>query len=114
MGATSVTGTGRGSVDTQKGSERTSMGVGGLIGPHVIAAGTATLSTNVVTFQVPLPTNLTAHYVVLATTLNATTANAVAVTSFAVDTTTKEGTIALKGAGASDVIYWAVIRVGVS
>ncbi len=131
MGATSVTGVGHGSADGfNKGSDHQSLSVARLIGPRIVAAGVRTLSSNVATIQVPLPTSATADYCVQATAFNATTANAVAVTVFtiAAETTTQAGnaiidqdnvtvtfydaTISFKGAGATDVVHWAVVKIG--
>ncbi len=131
MGATSVTGVGHGSAEGwNKGSEHMSLSVNNLIGPRVVAAGSATLSSNVISIQIPLPTSDVADYVVQATAKNATTANAVAVTTFSIasETTTQnnnnlinassvtetfyDATLAFKGAGATDVVYWTVIKVG--
>jgi hypothetical protein len=115
MGATSVTGVGHGSAEgANKGNEHTSLGVGRLIGPRIVAAGRATLATNVASVEVPVPTATATDYIVLATSVNASTANAVAVTSFAVNATTKVATIGLKGAGASDVVNWAIVKTGLA
>jgi|SRR5215831_4456858 len=75
MGATSVTGvSGYGSVQDgfSKGSPHTTLGVGHLIGPRVMAAGnfTATAATTTVD-HAPIPGG-TAAYMVLLTSNNAT------------------------------------------
>jgi hypothetical protein len=109
MGATSVTGvSGAGAVDgLSKGSEHQSLGVGKLIGPRVVAAGSATVGGGG-TVNVDFPTlpGLAAQYVVLATDTNATVA-AVNVTAFTTSQLTLKGT-------ATHVINWMIVKVGLS
>jgi hypothetical protein len=132
MGATSVTGVGHGSAEgASKGNDQTSLGVKNLIGPRVIYASKVTLSSNVATVQVPVISGSTSDYIVLATSVNASSANAVAVTAFTiatdtatltssnvyspagtVTTTTYDATISFKGVGASDVVNFAVVKTG--
>lgn len=114
MGATSVTGVGHGSAEgANKGNDHTSMGVSKLIGPRCVAVGSVTLSSNVASIQLPVPSITAADYVVVATAVNATTANAVVVTAFSVDAN-GDATLALKGAGASDVVNYAILKTGIA
>jgi len=108
MGATSVTGVGAGSAEAyNKGAPgRQTLGVGHLIGPHVVNAGKATLSGGTKAVGIPPLSGVAANYVVIAT--DYTAANAVkAVLTVASDiwTITFTGT-------SSDVIQYAVISIG--
>ena len=108
MGATSVTGVGQGSAEAScKGAPgRQTLGVGHLIGPHVVNAGTATLSGGTKVIGIPPLSGVATDYVVIAT--DYTAANAVkAVLTVASDiwTITFTGT-------SSDVIQYAVISIG--
>lgn len=134
MGATSVTGVGPGSAAGRtKGNEHMSLGVRRIIGPKVIAAGSVALSSNVATIQIPVLSATTSDYIVIATAVNASTANAVAVTAFtittdtetvpsgniypsgqSVTTTSYDAQISFKGAGATDVVNYAVIKTGLA
>jgi hypothetical protein len=108
MGATSVTGvSGPGAVDgLNKGSEHMSLGVNKLIGPRVVAAGTATIGGGgTVAVAIPELTGSTSDYIVMATDTNSTVA-AVNVTAFALTGFTLKGT-------AAHVVNWAVVKVGI-
>jgi hypothetical protein len=108
MGATSVTGVGAGSAEAyNKGAPgRQTLGVGHLIGPHVVNAGTATLVGGTKAVGIPPLSGVATDYVVLAT--DYTAANAVkAVLTVASDI----WTITFTGTG-SDVIQYAVISIG--
>lgn len=107
MGATSVTGvSGHGVVDGwNKGSDHMSLGVTKLIGPRVVAAGTATIGGGgTVEVNIPELSGDSDEYIVLATDTNATVA-AVNVTAFALSAFTLKGT-------ATHIINWAIIKVG--
>lgn len=107
MGATSVTGTGNGSAESlNKGAYgRQTLGVGHLLGPHVVAAGKTTLSTGAATVVIPL-VGATADFVLLVS--NQTDATAVNGT-FAISSNV--ATLTLAGTG-SDVVGWAVVKIG--
>lgn len=108
MGATSVTGVGAGSAEAyNKGAQgRQTLGVGHLIGPHVVTAGTATLSGGTKALEIAPLTGVAADYVVITT--DYTAANAVK----AVLTVSNDiWTITFTGTG-SDVIQYAVVSVG--
>jgi len=108
MGATSVTGVGAGSAEAyNKGAQgRQTLGVGHLIGPHVVTAGTATLSGGTKALEIAPLTGVAADYIVIAT--DYTAANAVK----AVLTVSNDiWTITFTGTG-SDVIQYAVVSVG--
>lgn len=107
MGATSVTGVGQGSAEKigTKGSEHMRLGVGHLIGPHVVAAGTATLSGGTFALHFPLLPGVVGDYVVV--TGNQTNANAVK----SVLTFPSDSLITFTGTG-SDVIAYSVVKVG--
>lgn len=107
MGATSATGvSGVGSVlGNQKGSEHMSLGVEKLIGPRVVAAGSATIGgggTVVVDF--PELAGSASDYIVTASDTHSTVA-AVNVTAFDLDSLTLKGT-------AAHVINWMIVKVG--
>lgn len=106
MGATSVTGvSGPGAVEVNKGADSTTLGVGHLIGPRVVAAKTATIGGGgTVAVDFPTLEGVAADYIVVATDTNSTVA-AVNVTAF----TTSQMT--LKGTG-THVVNWAIIKVG--
>lgn len=109
MGATSVTGVGQGSAEgVCKGApDRMTLGVGHLIGPHVVQAGTATLSAGSKAIDIPTLSGSASDYIVLATDYTAAAAvKAVLTVSSGIWTITFTGT-------GSDVIQYAVITVGV-
>jgi hypothetical protein len=105
MGATSVTGvSGPGSVaGHQKGSEHMSLGVEKLIGPRVVAAGSATIGGGgTVNVDYPTLTGAASDYIVVASDTNAVVA-AVNVTAFSTSQLTLKGT-------AAHVVNWAIIK----
>ena len=108
MGATSVTGVGQGSAEAScKGAPgRQTLGVGHLIGPHVVSAGTATLAGGTNALEIAPLTGVAADYIVLATDFTA--ANAV---KAVLTVSTDIWTITFTGTG-SDVIQYAVVSVG--
>ena len=112
MGATSVTGVGGlGSVaGISKGSEEMSLGVAKLVGPRVVAAGTATLNgSGVATVNFPPIIDVATNYIGMAVDTNASPA-AVAVTSLPVDANSHVDGIALKGT-ATHVVNWTVVKM---
>lgn len=107
MGATSVTGvSGAGSVDgLQRGSEHMSLGVEKLIGPRVVAAGTATLdSSGDVTVDFPVLSGIAADYIAIANDTNSTVA-AVNVTALTSSSIVLKGTL-------GHVVNWMIIKAG--
>jgi len=107
MGATSVTGvSGHGSVDgIQKGSEHMSLGVEKLIGPRVVAAGSATIGGGgTVTVNFPTLGGVASDYIAIANDTNSTVA-AVNVTALTTSS------LALKGT-AAHVVNWMIIKAG--
>jgi hypothetical protein len=107
MGASSVTGVGYGSVEGQnKGSKHWTVGTGRLIGPRVVAAGTATLTSGAAT--VTLPALPSGSYVVLVTDTNA---SATAVSGSVVNTVGTSCVVTLAGTG-SHVLAWAIVKTG--
>lgn len=109
MGATSVTGVGQGSVEgSNMGSKHWTVGVGRLLGPKVMAADVVTLSGAAATVKLPLLPGVVGDYIVLATDKTAAAAVKAVLTFNANDTTiTFAGT-------STDVIQWAIIKVGLS
>ena len=110
MGATSVTGVGAGSAESvSKGAAgRQTLGVGHLIGPHIVAAGKVALNgSGAAVVTVPV-TGVTADFMLL---LGNQT-----------DGTAMNGTVAVSGSTAtltfagsgSDVVGYALVKVGVS
>lgn len=103
MSATSVTGKGNGSADGKnKGSGRMSLGVNHLIGPHVVAAGSATLSSSTFVVEFPVLTGVTADYGFHVT---GSTSAAVYVSSKTVNGFTINGATA-------QVVDWMVVKNG--
>lgn len=112
MTATSVTGRGTGSADRKnKGSEHNTLGVGHLIGPRVVMAGTATLSGGgVFEVRLPLLAGVATDYVVhLTATGGAVTIvpRVSTVMSFASGDTK----FTITGDAAA-VIYWTIVKKG--
>ena len=108
MGATSVTGVGQGSAEAScKGAQgRQTLGVGHLIGPHVVSAGTTTLAGGTKALEIAPLTGVVADYIVLATDYTAAAAvKAVLTVSSDIWTITFTGT-------STDVIQYAVVSVG--
>jgi len=109
MGASSVTGVGPGSVEgLNQGSKHWTVGVGRLIGPRVVAAGTVTLDSGAATEVLPKLTGNASEYIVLAT--DQTAANAV---SASLANNTNDTTITFAGT-TTHVISWAIVKVGLS
>jgi len=110
MAATSVTGVGLGSADGKnKGSSHMTLGVGHLIGPRVMAAGTATLAGGAATVVLEAMDGVSGDYIVVvgdASGTAAATSGTLAITSTAT-------TLTLAGTGTNSVT-WAVIKLGVS
>lgn len=103
MGATSVTGVGLGSAEgSNKGTDRMTLGVGHLIGPRVVAAGSVTLSASTGVVAFPTLPGLVGDY---GFHLTASTAAAVHVTSKAVTGFTVNGT-------SGQVVDWMVVKNG--
>lgn len=109
MGATSVLGTGPGSAESaNKGAAgRQTLGVGHLIGPHIVAAGKVTLSSGAAVVTVPV-TGVTADFVLLLS--NQTDGTAMSGT---VSVSGSTATLTFTGTG-SDVVGYALVKVGVS
>lgn len=109
MGATSVTGVGQGSVEgSNMGSKHWTVGVGRLLGPKVMAADHATLSSGTIVVTLPLLPGVVGDYIVV--TGNKTNENAVkAVLTF----TSNASVVTIDGTG-SDVVAWAIIKAGLS
>lgn len=107
MAATSVTGTGNGSAESNnRGRKENHIGVERLLGPRVVAAGSKALTTGAATVVLPLLPGVVGDYIVLVT--DATAANACSgVLSF----NTNDTTITLAGTS-SDTIQWAIVKVG--
>lgn len=104
---TSVTGNGLGAVHTQKGSEHMSLGVGHLVGPRVVAAGSGTLSGGTLVVNIPL---LDAAYSYIAMTNDITANNA----SNGVLTTAGGNTVLTLTGTSTDVIQWMIVKTGKS
>lgn len=110
MAATSVTGKGPGSADGKnKGSGHMTLDVGNLIGPRVMAAGTATLSGGTVTVVLPAMAGVTGDYMVLCGDASGTAA----ATSATMVISATATTLTLKGT-TTNTVKWAVIKIGVS
>ena len=107
MAASSVTGTGYGSAeDYNRGRKENHIGVERLIGPRVVAAGSATLTTGAATVVLPLLPGAVTDYVVMVTD-----ATAAAACKGVLTFNTNDTTITLAGTS-SDVLQWAIISVG--
>ena len=113
MGATSVTGvSGPGSVaGHQKGSEHMSLSVKKLIGPHIVAAGVATL-TGVTTLQIEIPAQSEAitNFMVMLTTDHSTLSYIS--TALAAVASTNTWTFTVTAANGA-IVNWMLVRVGV-
>ena len=107
MGATSVTGVGLGSaVPNNKGSEHMTLGVGHLIGPRVVAAGSVALSGGAATVKIPLLDGVVGDY--MAITNDVTGNNA----SNGVVTFSGGNTVLTLAGTSTDTIQWAIIKIG--
>jgi hypothetical protein len=83
-----------------------SLGVKRLIGPHIVAAGTVTLSGTTATVEIPPQTNIEGkHYMVLLTANNGAVWSTTGVNETA---WTFNVTAAVSGA----VVWWAVVLMG--
>lgn len=110
MGATSVTGTsGPGAVSgSQKGSEHMSLSVKKLIGPHIVAAGTETLSGTTGVVELPaVATSLTGYFVML----QSSTSTAAYVSSALAETDSDDWTFTITGSSGATV-NWIVVKPG--
>jgi hypothetical protein len=105
MGATSVTGVGLGAARTQKGPGNGRDYFVPQVNPHVIAAGSVTLSGG--TAAVVFPTALADANYVVTLTPGATLANQAYVTSIA----TTGFTITVSGGG-TETVMWVAIKSG--
>ena len=111
MGATSVTGKGFGSAEaSNKGAQgRQTLGVGHLIGPHVVNAGAVTLGVSgTATLNIPPLSGVAADYAVLATQQDSSSPSACGAV---LSVTDGEWSIDFKGEN-NGVISYAVISVG--
>lgn len=107
MPATTVTGRGLGSaVPNNKGSEHSSLGVGHLIGPRVVAAGTGTLVGGALVVNLPLLDGVVTDYIAMTNDVTANNASNGIIT-FAGGNTV----LTLAGTG-TDVIQWQITKIG--
>lgn len=110
MGASSVTGVGIGGVEgTNAGSKHWTVSVGRLIGPRVMAADFATLSSGAASVILPALSGVSADYIVHVTDTNASATAVSGSLAISGDTTT----LTLAGTG-SHVLAWSIIKVGLS
>lgn len=110
MGATSVTGVGVGSaIGANKGSEHVTLGVGKLIGPHIVAAGTETLSGTTATIELPAPASAVTGYAVFLS--NNSSTHAYVSTAMAVSSETDTWSF-VATAGSGDIVKWMVVKLG--
>lgn len=108
MGASSVTGVGQGSCEgVNMGSKHHSMGANRLVGPRVIAAGTATSASGTATVLLPKISGDATDYVVMVTDTNATAA----AVSGSLANNTNDTTLTLKGTD-THVLSWSIVSVG--
>jgi hypothetical protein len=110
MGATSVTGVGQGSSEPyNKGAQgRQTLGVGHLIGPHVVYAGSQGLTAGAATVEIPPLTGVAADYVVIASSQDASSP---AGASGTLALSSGIWTVTLGGNG-TDVVSFIVVSVG--
>jgi len=109
MAATSVTGTGPGSAEGAiKGDKEFSMGVEKLIGPRVVYAGQDTLSGGTLAVVLPVLDGVAGDYIAVCTDVTAAQPVKAVITLGSNDTT-----LTLTGTS-TDVINWAIIKVGLS
>jgi hypothetical protein len=116
MGATSVTGKGRGSADgSNKGSTHMTLGVSHLVGPRVVAAGAVTLSSTAFILKLPLPTGgAAADYVCMATDQTGANAVKVVLSKSSVNADGSYDLVATFTGTSTDVISYAIIKTGVA
>lgn len=108
MGASSVTGVGQGSVEGQdKGSKHFTVGANRLVGPRIIAAGTATSASGTATVLLPLLSGVATDYLVICGDTHATAA----ATSGSVAFNTNDTTLTLKGTD-THVLTWTIVKKG--
>jgi hypothetical protein len=112
MGATSVTGvSGAGSVaGMQKGSGNMSIGYNKIIGPHLVACGTQTLSGTSDVLEIPAQVGAVTDYTVIVSGSSSTAAYVSTALAAVTDTDTWTFTIT---AGSGDKVYWSVLKTGV-
>lgn len=110
MGATSVTGvSGPGTVaGNQKGSEHMSLSVKKLIGPHIVAAGTETLSGTTGTIEIPAVATSVSGYFVMLQTNSATAAYVSTDLAATASSDWAFGVTAASGA----VVNWVIVKSG--
>lgn len=111
MGATSVTGKGFGSAESaNKGAQgRQTLGVGHLIGPHVVNAGKVALSgSGTATLEIPPLSGADNDYVVMVSHLDSVSPSACGAT---LSVSNDVWTISFKGENNGNLSY-AVISVG--
>lgn len=111
MGATSVTGKGFGSAESaNKGAQgRQTLGVGHLIGPHVVNAGRVSLNgSGVATLEIPPLSGSGSDYAIIATQLDSVSPSACGVT---LSVSNDIWTLSFKGENNGSLSY-AVISVG--
>jgi len=110
MGATSSTGVGVGSaIGANKGSEHASLGVNKLIGPHIVAAGTETLSGTTAVIEMPAPASSVTGYAVFLN--NNSSTHAYVSTALAVSSETDTWTFTAT-AGSGDIVKWMIVKLG--
>lgn len=108
MGASSVTGVGQGAVEgNNMGSKHFSVGANRLVGPRILAAGTATSASGTATVVLPKLDGSATDYVVLVTDSHATAAAA----NGALAINTNDTTLTLKGTD-THVLQWTIIKIG--
>ena len=109
MPATSVTGRGLGSaVPNNKGSEHTTLGVGHLIGPRVVAAGSQALTGGAAVVKLPLLEGAITDYIVMTNDITGNNASN-GVLSVADGNTV----LTLAGTG-TDTLQWQITKIGAS
>ena len=109
MPATSVTGRGLGSaVPNNKGSEHSSMGVGHLIGPRVVAGGSTALSGGAAVIKLPLLEGAITDYIVMTNDITANNA------SNGVLSVAGGNTVLTLAGTSTDTIQWQISKIGTS
>lgn len=110
MGASSVTGVGYGSVEgVNAGSKHSTIGVGRLLGPKVMAADAATLATGTATVVLPKLAGNATDYIVMVSDASGTAAATSGTLAFG----TNDTTLTLKGTGTNAVV-WTIIKRGLT
>lgn len=103
MGATSVTGVGQGSAEgMNKGNERMTLGTTHLIGPHIVAAGSITMTASTGAVELPTLPGVVGQY---SFHLTGNNSSAVFATSKAVTGFTVNG-------ASGQVVDWMVVKNG--